>query len=108
MKNKKLQWIISFCLLVLLTTIAIVCGCGQAARQEGKDVDTTERQLAIADEKTAKYGEFPVNVKPEAESVSLVPDLGEIISKDFIQLSKTEKEFLVKNGFVVLPESSKM
>lgn len=104
MRDKKFQWLNYFCLLLLLSAIAIVCGCGQITRQEGKDVETIAQSLTIADEKIAVYVEFPVNVKPDANSLSLAPDLSKITDKDFIKLSKTDMELLNKNGFIVLSD----
>ncbi|OPY56239.1 MAG: hypothetical protein A4E55_02166 [Pelotomaculum sp. PtaU1.Bin035] len=105
MKDIYSQWIISICLMVLLG-IAAASGCGRVAGQTEKDIGTTLQQQAIEDSKFATHGEFPVNVRPAADSLKLAPDLGRITSKEFIKLSKTEKELLVKNGFVVLSDKS--
>jgi len=106
-KDKIFQWVISICLLVLLG-IAAAGGCGRVAGQKGEEGGTIVRQQAIEDSKFAVYGQFPVNVKPEMDTLPLAPELSKMTSKDFIKLSKTDKEILDKNGFVVLHEKSAM
>jgi len=65
------------------------------------------KTLASIISRFAEWQDVSVDVEPKVPSYSVKSDLSDIINKDDFEFSSKAKELLVKNAFVVVPESAK-
>lgn len=97
--------------LIYLTAAALLVsgftGCKQAADSKSEPSDQPAVSLEIGDSSFAEYKEVPVKVTPSLKPYQASEGLSNIINKDQFVFSDEAQKFLIKNGFVVVPDQSR-
>lgn len=92
---------------VLVLLIAASGGCSNASKQsEKKAAEKSSQATEALSPYYASYQETPVTVTPAVKPYQVDSDMGNITNKDMFQFSPAAKNLLIKNGFVVVPNSS--
>ena len=93
------------CVLILL--IAAVSGCSNASKQneEKAAAEKSSQATGALTSYFADYQETPVSATPAVKPYKVDSNLGNITNKDMFQFSPAARDLLVKNGFVVVPNS---
>ncbi len=92
------------CVLILL--IAAVSGCSNTSKQsENKAAEKSSQTTEALTSHFADYQETPVSATLAVKPYKVDSDLGNITNKDMFQFSPAARNLLIKNGFVVVPNS---
>ncbi len=121
MKTRK-SAVIYLCVVMMIMLLASLAGCQSSSKnvsQQQNDVltspkDTAQQQTGVAMISSpssvaafAPYKEVPVTLKPSVKAYRVADDLSNVTNRDQFQFSPQAKNLLSKNGFVVVPTSSR-
>lgn len=94
------------CGLVALLLMAVMSGCSGASGQNAKEpAEKTTQPPAAWASKFAGHQEVSVNVTPAVKPYTVDRDLANITNKGMFRISETAQNLLIRNGFVVVPNS---
>ncbi len=100
--------IVYLCAVTMIVLLASLAGCQSSSR------DTSQQQAGVpmvslpsSVAAFASYQEVPVTFKPSVKAYRAADDLSNVTNREQFQFSPQAESLLSKNGFVVVPSSSR-
>lgn len=102
MKTKRFRKFTSIILVLLLTSS--LAGCNSNEKSKNVEKNNRNNKTALAAE-FAPYKEVNVNEQPSLKAYNVAADLSNIENRRRFEFSPSAHTMLVKNGFVVVPDT---
>ncbi len=102
MKTKRFKKLTSIILVLLLTSS--LTGCNPRVKDDGGKKSAGDKKTVLA-AAFAPYSEAAVDEQPLLKAYTVAPDLSNLENRQRFEFSPAAQELLVKNGFVVVPDT---